>query len=142
MRYLACVLFLSTLSLVAAPARAGENTESSGKIQKLPSTLSGRWYTPDKLYSNVWGLREINPTNGTALIDFWSTQPACSMHGEHVSLRSDGETLIGTVQFRTKRICPTRFEVILKKVPGTDEWVGRLQADISSNYPYVETLVR
>lgn len=62
-----------------------------------PKELSGRWYTPDRMYSQLFNLRQINTQSGTAVADYYSTQSRCIKQNIPVKILWDGTKLLFAV---------------------------------------------
>jgi len=89
---LCAVALLAGLTLPASAQEAQSATQRV--VADPPKRLGGRWYTPDRMYSQRFSLDEISAVRKTALITYWSTRDGCSFEKLHGSLDGwDGKTL-------------------------------------------------
>lgn len=91
----ALFIFVAFVFSVSAQEVATTTTLTAEPFQvtTLPTALGGRWYTPDRMYSQVFSL-ETNSVRKTALITYWSTRAGCSFEKLQGSLEGwDGKTL-------------------------------------------------
>jgi len=138
------VMFLSiVIALNVAACAAAQQQESSDSntapasasnvaIPALPASLSGRWYSQDRIYSQIW--KVVNKGNGSGSIDYYAIRTGCSMFNIPVKIEYDGVTL--KITATGPMPCATRWEAILTRKG--DEFEGVIRHDISTSSQYRE----
>ena len=122
-------MFVALFVLLISNAIAGDALPSSDKetTSDLPSAFQTRWYTPDRRYSQTWGMRNIDITNKKALLSFDSTRFGCSMRDSPATITLwDGKSIHFTVD--KPNDCFGFFRVELEKV-GPRKLEGRIEVD-------------
>lgn len=146
MKILVMFLFIVIALTVAACATAQQQESSDSNTAPasasnvatpaLPASLSGRFYTPDNMYSQIWGV--TNRGDGTGLIYYYANKDGCSMFKIPVKIEYDGVTL--RITATGKMPCATRWEAILTR-KGT-EFEGVIHHDISTRYHEFNTTIK
>ena len=129
------LLCISALSTPIVQAQQVAATANPTAPISLPTELSGTWYTPDHRYSREWKITKINQADGSGLVTFGSTQPACRILVDvPAKVEFDGSTLRISFADQKYRLCTEKFVAELQKTDNGFE--GKIWSGTSYNPTY------
>lgn len=121
---------------VTASNVCAQNTESfrpdvTVGATELPETISGRWMSPDRRWSQTWTVEKITPNSGR--LTWWSTRWGCSQDNIPVRFIYDGSRV--TITAIESLPCTNKWEAILVRKGSGYE--GVINFDQSASIPTV-----
>jgi hypothetical protein len=142
MKSLKLLFAISAFLAFAIPVSAEDLSAKVAAIEvpSLPSNMSGRWYTLDHMYSQTWGVKNIDLGRQTGLLSWGSTRSGCGREDVPAVVTYDGTTLtVAPVDIAAMgKFCTDKWSARLEK-KGEKKFSGLVEVGYNpAQYPHLE----